>query len=201
MKQIRQLIIFSGPSSSGKSTLIRKIQKNSNLLCDQLQIKYPPFWTYINAKDLVQIPLILPPNIIVHYDICEEHLWKKSLNLQKLVSESEQITFVTLCLSSKNFNKRMKLRIVRKFLSLLVKPRNYSGILIFLINNWKKYKKYNDPSMLINLYEEWFDFCHQFPLCEHLLIDSNKSNLKVHSFKDSSWSVENYLLVNQKNKI
>ncbi|NJL53000.1 MAG: hypothetical protein HC930_13800 [Hydrococcus sp. SU_1_0] len=127
MNQIKQLIIFSGPSSSGKSTLIRKIQKNSSLLCDQLQIKYPPFWTYLNAKDLAQIPLILPSNIIIHYDICEENLWKESLHLQKLISESEQTIFVTLCLSSKNFNKRMKLRIVKKVAYLLLKPKKIFG--------------------------------------------------------------------------
>lgn len=183
MNDIQHLIILSGPSCSGKTTLINKIKsKKLPLICQQLDIKNPHLCVDLIAKDFLRMPESLPQNLILHYDICEHNLHPKEYDyLQLLMAKSRKVDIITLYITPKILQQRMRWRLVKKTCVLFLKIKKHRQILKYLKGNMNKYQLYyRQHNKLLDMYNDWFAFCQKFDEINHWCIEFKLNEYNIH---------------------
>jgi hypothetical protein len=177
-----QLIIFAGPTCSGKTALIELIKKGE--LCsfaEQLGITDPQKWSYIKAFDLYKAPQCFVGQLVLHYDFHAHYSNdnKTFNNLSELAGKSDNVFLVTLCALPDVLLKRNSLRIADIFKNLLHKPQEYKKIAYYLECRCKAQQFLKDDSLVLKLYDTWFDFCsvHLASANHHWIVDMNKSDM------------------------
>jgi hypothetical protein len=185
MLRIKQLIIISGLSCAGKTTLLGRIQKGEmQLLCEQLGIVDPLLWTYVDADNLPKLPQNFMGNLVVHYDIYTQYSKKNGFNyLPEIIRKSEKVVLLMLYTSPKILLKRNKLRFFEAFSSLFRTPKKYKLIIPRLHKLWKKHRVYRKYARVSALYDEWFDFCGACCAASHWMVDSTKENMVAQPFE------------------
>lgn len=185
MLHIKQLVIISGLSCVGKTTLLDRIQKGEmQLLCEQLDINDPLLWTYVDADNLPKLPQNFMGNLVVHYDIYTQYSKKNGFNyLPEIIRKSEKVVLLTLYTTPKILLKRNKLRLFEAFASLFRTPKKYKLIILRLRKLWKKHRVYRKYARISALYDEWFDFCDAYCAASHWIVDSTKENMETQLFK------------------
>lgn len=182
MNDIQHLIILSGPSCSGKTTLINKIKsKKLPLICQQLDIKDPDLYIDLIYKDFLKIRQSLPQNSILHYDVCEHNLHFKEHNyLQLLIAKSQKVDIITLYITPKVLQQRMRWRLVKRTCILFLKPKKYPQIIYLKENNNKYQLYYRQTNKLSDMYNNWFTFCQNFGEINHWCIEFELNEYNIH---------------------
>ncbi|MBO1349747.1 MAG: hypothetical protein EBE86_021280 [Hormoscilla sp. GUM202] len=124
MFKVNQLVIIAGTSAAGKSFLIDKIRRRScSRLSEQLGIADPSAWRYLHAHELPDISEPIIRRLILHYDLYSEYSPENGFKyLHELISNSDSVIIVTLCVSLKILIKRKNSRLIRIFTALLYNP-------------------------------------------------------------------------------
>ena len=180
MLQTKQLIIIGGPSCAGKTFLINKIQQRYYPhLREQLGLAVPHSWLYVNAKMLPNIREPIIKRLVVHYDFSNpSNTQRNRFNyLRELVSKSSSAIILTLCVPPKTLVRRMTLRLVKEYVSLLQKPKAYKKHTGHRRYFWKKRKMYKDGFSMFALYERWFNDINELSVASHWILDFSKSNI------------------------
>jgi hypothetical protein len=181
MFHINQLIIIGGPSGSGKSFLIEKIQQGEcPRLCSQLGITNPSSWLYVLAKDLNQIHPIVE-RLVVHYDLYAHQSKENEFNhLNRLINNSDRMIILTLNVPRSILIERVNSRLRRSLFSLIgVKSKkDLKEKLWNMYREWKIQKAYKHGVSEL-LYDKWFNYLDQFAITSHWLLDNYKSDTIV----------------------
>ena len=176
MFYLKKVLIIGGPSCSGKSTVIKKLKRGElPLLRQQIGIKDPTMWRYILAKDLEKIRKPVTLQLAVHFDTWGHHTKRRSKILRKLVSISETIVVLTLCVQPSILFIRNTLRIKKAFFSFFCTKPKFKE----LHNLWKRQFFYKNPNNIIILYERWFKTLETYQLDHHWLLNCTEGNDRI----------------------
>ncbi len=181
MFKTNKLIIIGGPSCAGKSFLIKKIRQGECfLLSKQLDITIPSSWLYVEARQLKHIQQPIIEKLVVHYDFFAQYSQKSGFNyLHKLISNSDSVTILTLCVSSKILIQRNTLKLIKLFYSFLYNHKAYREKQQKLHRQWEVRKTYKDGFSVFSLYEKWFNFFNECRVTSHWVLDYSRTNIMV----------------------
>ncbi len=185
MFQINQLIIVGGPSCAGKTFLIEKIKKGDcTRLCEQLGIGNPSSWIYVGNEKLLEISKPIVERIVVHYDFYIEYIRINGFKyLHELISNSDSVIVLTLCVSSKILIQRNTLRFIKLFASLLRKPKAYRKKIRQLRRTWNRQNTYKDEFSMLALYVKWFDALNEYSVTSYYLDSGKPKILMAHPYE------------------
>jgi SAM-dependent methyltransferase len=130
-RRIDRLIVVAGPTDSGKSTFIRRLQKGGMpLIASQLGLEDASSWKFTSALQLHALREAHIDRLILHYDFLRP--WNRSAQTHErdealdLLESANEITFVTLWAKPETLLRRIQPEIV-------LEERAYGAI-------WKKPK-------------------------------------------------------------
>ncbi len=203
-----QIVIVSGPTGSGKSTLMKKIRENTlPEISKQLGLDNPSKWVFVMDEfKALELPESHLDSLIIHYDFLRPILREQLQNYEEdeclsVLPNSDKITFVTLWAKPEILIERLKLRKKRFFFEnsdlqgfiYFSKSKNKSQIMrnLFLKYLSRKPKKlhemYNSTS-IYEAYEKWFNFCSSFDGSVNWIVDNSKDNiLNIQLIPQSKW--------------
>ncbi|AFZ35704.1 hypothetical protein Sta7437_2155 [Stanieria cyanosphaera PCC 7437] len=189
MANSTQLLILAGPSCAGKTTLIKAI-KNKTLdsyIYKQLKVQnlfVLPTFEYKDLKKIELEKLKKSVTVIIHYDLYNIYLKKNSYKyLAEIDQQFDEVIVITLYVPSKVLLKRIKLRIIKTFIRIFIKPTKYKSTVEYLEDQWTKYRGYRTVNTAHNIYSDWFEFSKTLNLSSHWLIDSSQEKLKIKSLE------------------
>lgn len=170
---VKRLVVIAGPSCSGKSTLIARIQSGESVRLQQiLGITDPLDWVYCHAIGLRRLSGMYAENLIVHYD----SLARQSANgypyLAGLLRNSEQVIFLTLHAPSDVLLHRNWLRLIEVGAEFFRRPKGFRRFLIRSRAVLNRYFLYRKPQVVATHYDRWFKFCEACEVSPHWVIET-----------------------------
>jgi len=189
-----KLLIVTGPSCAGKSTLIYRILRGEcQKLCNQLELGNPLNWQLIiggNLGNLDSNKGQFIDRLMFHKVINTTSKNNKFEIFQELILRSEQVTVLTLCPPADVVFWRMVERMKNDLqIQYLMKGR------LRLVNKLKKLWHYRNQGNMLVGYERWFSFLEEVGIERSWLINCISSNVD----EAIPFSFESYmLLVNNK---
>ena len=195
--QINKLIIVSGVSGVGKTTLINKlsqgeypdiqnklgIERSSSLCIKSLR----NLQEMNNLNDLNAEFLVVHLDIYYQFEVCKNDF----LFISNLINKSSSTTVLTLYTSQKILQKRISKRILNNLFTIKSRYKDFiRGIAIY-----KKIKKlifYKNGLKLLNLYAVWFELIQHKDISTHLVVDSSKELITLEVFKNQEYHFQKY---------
>ncbi|MCG8604311.1 hypothetical protein MJD09_04835 [bacterium] len=188
--QIDRLIVFAGPSCSGKSTVMERLQGGSlRSLSEKLELDDPCLWLFAAPKDLSQSSEAFIPRLILHYDMVGS--WKsddfqssyeddKRLRILDISNETRFVTFWT---SPATLGERIETREEKRARKYGKKAHHRQGLRPE--GRLRKLRLlYTDQDRLRNQYEMWFRFCHFHNAKMHWIMDTTQDTPILYSIEE-----------------
>ena len=199
----KSLVILSGVSTSGKTTLLKNLDDASyKIMLGSLGISNPKDYKIVNAKELRRLRNESFDYVIVHYDSTRR---RDSLGRYKLLPELLELNLkdidvhvLTFCASQKILVKRVRQRIVNVFLLLFKRCYSLSFVrgkwssIISLIGTISLYKQELSNGLGLE-YTEWDNFISKYKV-NHIVIDSGSKDVRFFSYS----SVEDFMKILRK---
>jgi len=185
---MNRLILIAGPSCAGKTAFIASIFAGNPELKELLCIIDPAEWTSLEARQLDKVDVREINNLVLHYDIIEQHTASGYRHIPELFANYEDIIIITLlafpfCLLLRN-TKRLASYMLKQLVRPAGKIRSGNRKLSRL---WKKEKLYLTSGISRKIYENWISHIDSFTMIKHLV------------FETSGISLNHGLLLNQVN--
>ena len=193
MIKSNKLLIVTGPSCAGKSTLIDRILRGEcQKLCNQLELGNPLNWQLIYGNNIGSNKEQFIDWLMLHIALSSTSKNNKFEILQELILGSEQVTVLTLCPPADVVFWRAVERVKNDLqIQKLMKGRD----LLRLGSNLKKLWRYRNQGNMLVGYERWFSFLEEVGIERSWLINCISSNVD----EAIPFSFESYmLLVNNK---
>ncbi len=183
MLKTKQLIVISGASTAGKTTLIDRMWSGEcSEIGKQLGFDGPTSWHYVQGNKLKRVKEQYIERVVLHYDIYSHSLSNGEFrHLAELIGASEHVIVLTLCTSYKLLNHRAIFRIL-EFLYPRALP---SGIKSRgLIRTWKRFRRllkkrilFRNCSYSLLMYQNWSRFINRFDVANHLLLETARMDI------------------------
>lgn len=169
---INQLIILAGPGYVGKSTLMDGIRAEKEpAIAAQLGLEDVSQWEFLTAKEHLRTRHIPRDKVVLHFDLTREFSFVEDKAIDFL-DQVRSISVLTLwsmpeiCIARvKRRRRQLKINLLRRAFM----PRE----IVSIRNRLKRLARicdlYENPSLLIQRYEEWFEYLMQFPIDRHWL--------------------------------
>ena len=184
----KQIIIFAGPSASGKSHLIdsllddndqtmkinlfQRLGLHSGLKPGKLNIE-----RLCNAKKMHQrSKKMMKDAFMVHFDLTSRNQQKRREQLKAISSDYKRLAVVTLELRFTTWNQRMSNRIKNNFFGM---PLSQAFWIYALSLVHKSYAH----SMFNSVYEEWDSFLDQASINDRFFFNSETSHFQQQTTK------------------
>ena len=180
------LILIAGPSGIGKSYFIDLLlQGNLKKFSDHLGIGESDSWKHITAKELRENPALEADRIIFHYDLTGP--WKRGIQSGFMADRSLEILNVAKDATVVTLWARPEV-ILERYLKRQKETKSILRFLHRLAIPAKETKLYRNPSGLLSLYREWYDFCQRLNLKGQWMVNSidnlvTHEPLSEHSFQ------------------
>ncbi len=174
MFKINHLVIISGPSGAGKTTLMEKLRRGEKpILCERLAISDPSVYKNIVVQKLPTIAELPAERYILHYDLYAQYRKDGFARVVELIDWSEKITVLTLCASGKLLRRRNLLRIIQNFCTFqnYLQPRRQIKRLRKYTGRQRRF--FWDPVRLGQLYDDWFTLIADCGVEHHWLVDAD----------------------------
>ena len=186
----KQIIIFAGPSASGKSHLIdsllddndqtmkinlfQRLGLHSGLKPGKLNIE-----RLCNVKKMHQrSKKMMKDAFIVHFDLTSRNQRKRREQLKEIATEYKRLAVVTLELTFTTWNQRMSDRVKNKFFGMPLSQAFWIYALS-LIHKSYAYSLFN------SVYEEWDSFLDQASINDRFFFNSETSQFQPKSTKQA----------------
>jgi len=180
MVSTKRLIVIAGLPCAGKTTLLSRMREGEYpSLCQQLRLDDPLLWTYVNAVQLPEISHSTVEQMVLHYDIYTQRSPKGYDSLSELMSKSDNIVLLTLWTSPEILLRRSRSRLIRTFIALVLRPKEYRSVRSHLRGHWQLQLVYRDSLRVLRLYHKWFEFCRVCCLPTHWILDCNARNMTM----------------------
>ena len=186
----KQIIIFAGPSASGKSRLIDQLLDNQNQplktnLLQQLNLQSESKIGKLNIERLTnkkkmrrRSKKMMKDAYVVHFDLTSRNQRKRREQLKSIASEYKSLVVVTLELAFKTWTQRMSDRVKNKFFGMPLSQAFWIHALS-LINKSYAHRLFN------SVYNEWDSFLDQTPIKGRLFFNSDTSQFQSKSTKQA----------------
>jgi predicted RNA methylase len=169
-RRIKHLVVISGPTASGKSTLLQRlhsdIELRRNLGLEGIDVHY-------SGKDRQELPIGEMAGLILHYDILRPYL--RSIRTYErdprcdFLKQAEKITLVTLMSPREVLCRRFE-RSELGYRWRKRKARRYEEL----------YRQYGTGRFLETWYENWFKYCERYPqITRNLIYISDDAGARI----------------------
>ncbi len=165
-RRIGKLVVVTGPTASGKSTLIERLQKNEvPEVAARLGVADGSTWTALMANRLHVPTEPYLPGVFYHYDFLRPYLRSARIHERdeglEVLEGAEEITFVTIWCPPEILAERLENRSIRPKSG----PKGFRGRKRHLAIR----EDYADPAKVRAHYRRWFDFTSKKP-GQHLVV-------------------------------
>lgn len=176
---INQLIILAGSAGVGKSTLMDRIRAEKEpAIAAQLGLEDVSQWEFLTAKEHLRKRHIPRDKVVLHFDLTGAFSFltrEYSFVEDKAIDFLDQVRSISvltlwsmpeICIARvKRRRRQLKINLLRRAFM----PRE----IVSIRNRLKRLARicdlYENPSLLIQRYEEWFEYLMQFPIDRHWL--------------------------------
>lgn len=184
----KQIIIFAGPSASGKSRLINQLLDSQNQplktnLLQQLNLQSESNIGKLNIERLTnkkkmhrRSKKMMKDAYVVHFDLTSRNQRKRREQLKSIASEYKSFAVVTLELAFKTWNQRMSDRVKNKFFRMPLSQAFWIHILALINKNYAR-------RLFYSVYNEWDSFLDQISINDRLFFNSETSQFQSKSTK------------------
>jgi SAM-dependent methyltransferase len=171
-RRVDHLVVVAGPTSSGKTTLLERLNKDATL---RGKLGMGDIDWVIPANQRTPLPVGSIDGLVHHYDILRPH--RRSIKTYArdprcdFFEVADKITVVTMMSPSDVLRRRMVAsRNKAPWRSARLSERHH-----------ELYERYGDPEFLQGWYEQWFAFCDRFTdrIGENLLLISDDSGMSI----------------------
>jgi len=171
---MKRLILIAGPSCAGKTTFISSILARNPELKELLCIIDPAEWTSLEARQLHTVDIREINNLVLHYDILEQHTASDYRHIPELLDGYEDIIVITLVTSASCLLLRNTIRLLNCIFDRLFrqtgKIRSGNRKLSRL---WQKENTYLNNGSVNAVYENWLSYIDNFMMNKHLLFETS----------------------------
>ena len=186
----KQIIIFAGPSASGKSHLIDRLLDDNDQtlkinLFQQLGLQSGLKPGKLNTERLCNVKKMrrrskkmMKDAFIVHFDLTSRNQRKRREQLKAIASEYKRLVVVTLELTFTTWNQRMSNRVKNNFFGM---PLSQAFWIYALSLVHKSYAH----SLFNSVYEEWDSFLDQASINDRFFFNSETSQFQPKSTKQA----------------
>jgi energy-coupling factor transporter ATP-binding protein EcfA2 len=177
MASIQNLILIAGPTSCGKSTLLRKLE--ANLLprvASQLAFDQEMTWQHIKLTHWNLSKTPLSERVWGEYTLTRPWLKRNasgygqdpSLKILEIAQHTRIITiWCEPAVLAQRFDQRQRGRILNS-----LRSGNFKSA-VSTWEVWRRVRKlYKQPADLIEHYETWFKYCQAWALQAHWLLNT-----------------------------
>ena len=187
----KQIIIFAGPSASGKSHLINRLLNDQNEtfktnllqrlnLTSELKIGKLNIERLTNTKKMLRRSKKMSKDAyIVHFDLTSRNQRKRRKQLKLIASQYKHLVIITLELTFKNWKQQMSDRVKNKFLGM---PLSQAFWIYALSLIHKDYAQ----SLFYSVYEKWDSFLDQTSINDRLFFNRETNQFQSKSIKQNS---------------
>ena len=166
-RRIGHLVIVTGPTSSGKKTLLRKLVGNQiPEVARRAGIEDGAQWgPYQHANKLWQPSEPVRERLLLHYDFLRPHLRSAKVHKRDealdILRTAQRITFLTIWTPPE--------RLVRQISEGEIARRTKLGIYFGRERHRKIREEYRDPARVLAHYRAWFDYTRGIPADHHVV--------------------------------
>lgn len=152
-RRVGRLVVVTGPTSVGKSTVIAKLRAGElPELARRLELGDPARWTPLSASGLHRVTEPRIERALFHYDFLRPYLRSAKVHARDealdLLAAAEDVRFVTLWEPP----EVLRARILRGE----IEPRTRLGIHFGRKRHRRIHADYADPARVVELYRSWF---------------------------------------------
>ena len=183
-RRINHLVVVAGPTSSGKSTLIKAMMSNQlPELAASLGIENVKGWLATDANAVAELIDRDVDGLILHYDFLMPYRRRtRSYYDDKafhLLEAAREVSFVTLWTPP----PRLERQLLKGELRSPQRRRKDRHLLHI----------YRQPSEVLKFYHDWFEFCGSrgSKMNKHIIVEFDR-NLKVYSLEEWEHTTRNY---------
>jgi hypothetical protein len=154
-QRVKELVVVTGPTSSGKSTLISQLTRGEQpRLAEALGIEDPSRWPSAGSKEIKQLGEPELDGLVFHYDFLRPYLRSAKTHDRDealhLLDTAERVTFVTIWRPPEALRDQLQ----RGEIEPRTKFGRYRGS--------KRHRllaaEYEDPAQICAHYRRWFEF-------------------------------------------
>jgi len=183
-RRIDHLVVISGPTSAGKTTLIDSLSSGKEPeVADRLGIKSINEWETLDIYSIAQDSRTHLPRVIMHHDFLTRLKWNaehsQMTEFLDIVSCAKQVTFLTLWTEPQQLRKQFEENEIREYTRQRGTPPKSKKTL-------RLQKDYEDPQKIIDYYRAWFAFSAS--LSENHIVHSQSSSERFRTL--DSWLQE-----------
>lgn len=171
----KRVVIIAGPSCVGKTTLIQKLREGKlSDLQNQLNLHDLESWDFLDAWQVADFIGLGHRNLMLHYDILrlldhniQGYQMDTALHFLRYADQIEILTlweFSAILLDRCRSRQRKNYRNLKKCLFRLFFDRHH--------RLKQKICLYQNPEVLLEWYDKWFDFCMSIPAYNHYVAHS-----------------------------
>lgn len=175
MNESNRLVLISGPSNAGKSTLIKRMLDGKYpKICTQLEISDFSKWEIVQGNRLTELGPEYVPNLIVHKTIRSTRNGNSTYNtLREVINNSAHVSIVTIAIPNQVLLQRNQYRLLKRKILNICRIRK----LPLSSNMLDRNKHFQDPNSVLDAYTEWFQFAGSItPDNSWLYESSNRRN-------------------------
>lgn len=166
-----RLLVIAGPSCSGKSHLIAKLQAGEHdFFFSEVNFDKNKPLVYLSLNKLDKLDEEYYPVVILHLDLLRLNKFYSCIS-EMLTNGRDDVVAVTLCARRKVIIYRLCKRTLREVYDNVVNGGGRKSILHKFMFRWRCY---NNDKALHQRYNEWFQMLEDRNIVENYLLDVNR---------------------------
>lgn len=159
-RRVGKLVVVSGPTMVGKSTLIEQLRRNeAPEVAKIVGIDDGATWITAQANKLATLTEPLIEKLIFHYDFLRPYLRSAKVHKRDealdLLDTAEHLTFLTLWCPPKLLRERLERGAIA--------PKTRNGVYRGNKRHLMLFKEYEDPAKIRAHYQNWFEYTRGKP--------------------------------------
>lgn len=179
MRALECLLLISGPSAAGKTTLLNRWWSDAvSSLRSHLQVHSKDQWSSAEAQQIPQYGGEFPRRLLLHFDFHAQHSGARQFRyLADLVERSDTVQVLTLCASAEALIERIDSRLQQLIESLPALQQAGGSLQRYCEILRGTRQAYSQKGFLSDLYHEWIACIEELRVDQHWLLDSNSPEL------------------------
>ncbi len=165
-RRIGRLVVVTGPTSSGKSTLMERLLRNeAPEVAERLGMGAPSAWTQSGSHRLKKLTEPKVQRLLFHYDFLRPYLRSAKVHKRDealdILQTAKRITFLTIWRPPEALHRQLR--------RSEIEPHMKRGVFKGKKRHLAILKDYEDPQKVLSHYRNWFDFARRID-ADHVVV-------------------------------